>query len=121
MSLKTCYEKLEGDYDAVVARLRSERMVQKFVLKFLSDGSYDALCKAIEEKDGEVAFRAAHTIKGVCQNLDFTKLYESSHELAELLRGGAWDEQAVAIFDRVRADYRQTVDAIRELEAEAGA
>ena len=121
MSLKTCYEKLEGDYDAVVARLRSERLVQKFVLKFLNDGSYDALCKAMAEQNAEDAFRAAHTIKGVCQNLDFTKLYGSSHELAELLRGGSWDDDALAIFERLTADYRQTVAAIRELEAEAGA
>lgn len=121
MSLKTCYEKLEGNYDAVVTRLRSERLVQKFVLKFLNDGSYDALCRAMAEQNAEEAFRAAHTIKGVCQNLDFTKLYESSHELAELLRGGSWDDGANAIFKRVTADYRQTVAAIRELEAEAGA
>ena len=121
MSLQTCYEKLEGDFDAVMGRLRSERMVQKFVLKFLNDGSYDMLCRAMQTQNVEEAFRAAHTIKGVCQNLDFTKLYESSHELAELLRGGSWSDAAPAVFERVAADYRQTVDAIRELEAEIGA
>ena len=36
MTLKECYEALEGDYEGVVARLRSEKMVQKFVLKFLN-------------------------------------------------------------------------------------
>ncbi len=121
MSLKTCYEKLEGDYEGVVERLRSERLVQKFVLKFLADGSYDALTRAIAEKNGEEAFRAAHTIKGVCQNLNFTKLYESSHELAEALRPGVWSDSAPALYERVTADYAQTVAAIRELEAEVSA
>ena len=37
MTLKECYTALEGDYEEVIARLRSEKMVQKFVLKFLND------------------------------------------------------------------------------------
>ena len=46
MTLKECYAALGGDYDEVIGRLRSERLVQKFVLKFLDDGSYDLLCHA---------------------------------------------------------------------------
>ena len=34
MSLKECYKSLEGEYEEVLGRLRSERLVQKFVLKF---------------------------------------------------------------------------------------
>ena len=34
----------------------------------------------------EDAFRGAHTLKGVCQNLSFDRLYEASNELTELLR-----------------------------------
>ena len=40
MTLKECYDALGGDYDEAMGRLRSERLVQKFVLKFLDDGSY---------------------------------------------------------------------------------
>ena len=43
MTLKECYAAMGGDYDEVIGRLRSERLVQKFVLKFLDDGSYDLL------------------------------------------------------------------------------
>ena len=39
MTLQECYAALEGDYQGVLGRLTSERMVQKFVLKFLNDGS----------------------------------------------------------------------------------
>ena len=67
MTLKECYEALEGDYEGVVARLRSEKMVQKFVLKFLNDKSYELLEASLKEENYEDAFRAAHTIKGVCQ------------------------------------------------------
>lgn len=120
MSLKDCYTALGGNYDEVLGRLRSERMIQKFVLKFLNDGSYGNLCAAMEQGNGEDAFRAAHTIKGVCQNLSFTKLGQSSSELTEALRGG-FSPEAEKLAEQVRADYQQTVSAIREFEAEVNA
>lgn len=116
MNLKECYEALGGDYDSVLGRLRSDRMITKFCLKFLDDKSCESLVEAVERKDGETAFRAAHTIKGICQNLSFDRLYESSHALAELLRGGGWDEAAVAMTEQVKADYQVTADAIRQLD-----
>ena len=116
MTLQECYAALEGDYAGVTGRLPSERMVQKFVLKFLNDGSYDLLVRSMEEENYAEAFRAAHTIKGVCQNLDFTKLYASSHQLSEALRNG-FTPEAPALVEQVGADYRQTVEAIRAYQA----
>lgn len=115
MDLKECYNALEGDYDGVIARLRSERLVKKFTLKFLGDDSYRLLHDSLENENYQEAFRAAHTLKGVCQNLNFTKLYESSHLLTEALRNG-WSDEAALLVPRVDADYKQTVDAIKELD-----
>ena len=117
MTLKECYEALEGDYEGVVARLRSEKMVQKFVLKFLNDKSYELLEASLKEENYEDAFRAAHTIKGVCQNLNFTKLYESSSRLTESLRSGK-GEETDELLEQVRMDYQQTADAIQAFGAE---
>ena len=47
MTLKECYEAMGGDYAGVSSRLPSEKMIQKFVLKFLGDGSYDLLCRSL--------------------------------------------------------------------------
>ena len=116
MTLKECYAALEGDYAGVTSRLPSEKFVQKFVLKFLNDGSYDLLCRSVEAGDCKEAFRAAHTIKGVCQNLDFTRLYRSSSELSEALRGG-FSPEAPALVEKVKADYQQTIEAIRAYQA----
>lgn len=116
MTLQECYGELGGDYEDVSARLRSEKLVRKFVLKFLEDASFDLLCRSLEEKNYEEAFRAAHTIKGVCQNLSFTSLLESSSSLTESLRAGGTAETA-GLAAQVEADYRRTVAAIRELLA----
>ncbi len=117
MSLQSCYIALEGNYDDVIGRLRTERLVRKFVLKFLDDPSYSNLCASLEAKDYDEAFRASHTIKGVCQNLSFTRLYQSSHQLTEALRNG-WSPEVEELFSQVSADYQQTADAIRALQAE---
>ena len=115
MNLQECYQALGGDYEAVLGRLRSERMITRFVLKFLEDKSCEQLREAVADKRGEEAFRAAHTIKGICQNLSFDRLYQSSNALAECLRGG-WDDAAIALTEPVVADYQVTVEAIRQLD-----
>lgn len=120
MTLQECYAALEGDYQGVLGRLTSERMVQKFVLKFLNDGSYDLLLRSMEEQNYEEAFRAAHTIKGVCQNLDFTRLYRSSSQLSEALRNG-FTPEAPALAEQVKEDYARTTAAIRAFQESAGA
>ena len=118
MTLKDCYAAMGGNYDDAIGRLRSERLVQKFVLKFLDDGSYDLLCRSLEEKNYEEAFRAAHTIKGVCQNLSMDKLQASSSRLCESLRNG-YTPEAGALAEEVTADYHATMDAIRAFQKES--
>lgn len=116
MTLKECYAALEGGYDEVLGRLHSERLVQKFVLKFPDDGSYKLLCDSMESGNWEEAFRAAHTIKGMCQNLSFTKLGASADALTEALRGGK-HEGAETLLAQVQEDYEKTVTAIRTFQA----
>ena len=112
MTLQDCYTALGGDYADVSARLRSDRLVRKFVLKFLEDKSCDLLRTSMAEKNYEEAFRAAHTIKGVCQNLSFTRLGESSSRLSDALRHG-WTPEADGLAQQVEADYLVTAAAIR--------
>lgn len=112
MTLQECYAAMGGNYDEVLGRLRSDRLIQKFVLKFVDDGSYQLLLDSMSSQNYEEAFRAAHTIKGMCQNLDFTRLYRSSSALSEALRHGITPE-APALLEQVRTDYGQTADAIR--------
>lgn len=117
MTLKECYAALGGDYDEVMGRLRSERLIQKFVLKFLDDGSYGLLCDSLAAGDRGEAFRAAHTIKGVCANLAFNTLLASSEQLTEALRDGQPPKPEEGdLVERVKADYGRTVQAIRAFQ-----
>lgn len=55
-------------------------------------------------------------MKGVCSNLGFTKLFEESSKLTEILRGRelVGYEEALA---EVEKQYQITVDAIKALDA----
>lgn len=116
MTLRECYAALGGDYDEVMGRLRSESLVQKFVLKFPADPSFSLLETSLASENWAEAFRGAHTLKGVCQNLSFTALYQSSATLCEALRGGQplTDPSLAA---QVAEDYQHTAAAIQALQS----
>jgi len=111
MTLQECYAAMGGSYEDAIGRLRSEKLVLKFVLKFLDDGSFGLLCSSMESGDYAEAFRAAHTIKGVCQNLSLTRLADSSSALCESLRGGT--PPASGLAEQVSTDYQETISAIQ--------
>lgn len=119
MTLQDCYAALGGDYSDVSSRLPSERMIKKFVLKYPDDHSFDLLCTAMADKNYEEAFRAAHTIKGMCQNLSFSRLLDSSSRLSDALRNG-WTPEADSLFELVKADHLATTAAIKAFREESG-
>lgn len=88
MTIQECYKEMGADYEEVFHRLPRESMVRKFALMFLNDDSYPKLEQSLKEGNAQEAFRAAHTLKGVCQNLGFTNLYQPAYELTEVLRAG---------------------------------
>ena len=114
MTIRECYDELGLDFDAVLSRLVNEKLVQKFALKFLDDPSFQNLKDALDSKDVETAFRAAHTLKGVCLNLGFDNLYPSSKDLTELLRAGGMDGYE-DLFAEVEKEYNRTCEALRKV------
>lgn len=116
MTLQECYQKLGGDFAAVSSRLPSEKFIQKYVLKFADDKTMELLETSWEGGNFDEAFRAAHTIKGMCQNLSFARLEKSSSALTEALRGGKSPE-AEELFLKVREDYALTADTIKEYKS----
>lgn len=115
MTIQECYKKMGADYDEVFHRLPRESMVRKFALMFLNDDSYSKLEQSLKEGNAQEAFRAAHTLKGVCQNLGFTNLYQPAYELTEVLRAGTL-EGSGEWFARVTEQYKITTDAIRAVQ-----
>ena len=117
MTVKECYEQLEGDYEGTFARMLKEERMKKFLLLFLQDESYGLLLQKMEEKEVDEAFRAAHTLKGVTINLGLSKLNRSSFEITEALRAKNY-EQALTLLPQVKVDYEETIAVIQKLQEE---
>ena len=87
--------------------------IKKFALKFREDTSFQELETALNEKQVDIAFRAAHTLKGVCMNLGFNHLYKPSFDITESLRAGNLEE-GLQLFGEVKKQYEKTIEALNE-------
>lgn len=115
MTIEECYKQMGGDFEEVQKRFGGPMLVEKFAVKFLNDSSFQDLENGLNEKDMEKAFRAAHTLKGICLNLGFKELYEVSAALTEKLRGRESGEYE-SDFSAVKECYQKSVDAIRAFQ-----
>jgi len=111
MTVEEFYTEIGGNYNEIMSRLRTEERVAKFAKMFTKDESYNTLVRTMQEGNIDEAFRAAHTMKGVCQNMSFTTLFQSSYELTEALRAKNMDK-ANELLTRVTEDYQRVMDGI---------
>lgn len=112
---KEIYELAGGDPDRALARLGgNEEMLMHFIRLFANDGSFSALQEYLASERTKDAFRAAHTLKGICANLGFDGLYEKSSEITEFLRHGGL-ESATVHFPVLAEAYGKTIDAINRV------
>ncbi len=119
MNLKDCYMSCGGNFDSVLERLRREQTVQKFVYKFLDDKSFELFETSMEKKDYKEALRAVHTLKGICQNLSFDRLYASSSLVTNALKEDNY-EKAIELTPQLSDDYKQVVNTVREYKESRG-
>ncbi len=115
MTISECYKNFGGNYESVLGRLGSEALIKKFLVKFLDDASFKNIFSKLESGNNEEAFRAAHTLKGVCQNLGLDRLYGSSCTVTDALRNGK-NNVTEAMLDTLKKDYEITTEAIKKLD-----
>ena len=115
MTVEQVYKNMDSDYASVKDRLQNDALIEKFLIKFLADESYANIIKNLEAQNLEEAFRAAHTLKGVCQNLGLDRLYKSSYDVTEVLRNGK-NDVTPEMMEKLESDYDVTVSSICELQ-----
>ena len=113
MNVLNAYEAIGADYKGVFSRLGSDALVERFAAKFLDDPSFGKLEAALEAGEAKEAFMAAHTLKGICQNLGFTNLLGPVVEMTEALRNASEVGDATGLFPAVEAEYDKIIAALR--------
>ena len=113
MTVKECYD-LIGDYGRMSACFHDDKKIEKFLRMFLEDDNFKRLSGALSAGDVEEAFIAAHTLKGVCQNLALDDLYDADVQVTEALRAKELDK-AREYFPDVEREYNNVKLAIDNL------
>ncbi len=114
MTTRDVYEGI-GDYDRMTACIAREESIRKFLRMFLKDENFSILQKAMAANDVERAFYGAHTLKGVCQNLCLTYIYEIDYIVTEALRDGNIEE-ARRLMPELKERYDKAVIRIAEMD-----
>lgn len=118
MTVKELYESIGGDYAEIIGRLGSDMIVQRIVVKLLSDTSCRDLQDAWAAGDEEAAFKAAHTAKGVYGNLSLTAHAQVASKITEALRPGNDDLRATTDVDALIAQLvAKNDDAMAQVAA----
>jgi HPt (histidine-containing phosphotransfer) domain-containing protein len=95
-------------------------MLLKFLHKVVEDPTYSSISQNVTEQNWEEAFRAAHTLKGVCLNMELDPLTDASHDLTEYLRNYAAvtpdADKAAALFADVTREYDRVIALIKKLD-----
>ena len=108
------YLKINGDYSKAISRMQNDDRIKKYLGFFLMDDSYQNLENAIQNKETENAFRAAHTLKGVCQNMAFTDFSVVVEKITEELRAGDLNT-AINTFAEVKEKYQILINEIKKV------
>ena len=113
MTVRECYDMI-GDYDRISMAFRDDNKIIKFLRMFLEDDNFKKLSEALPKGDVDAAFIAAHTLKGVCQNLCLDDLYDADAEVTEALRSKNL-AKARELFPDVEREYHNVENAIQGL------
>lgn len=77
------------DIDGALDRFLGEKeLYQSCLCALINDTTFVELGRALQEKNVQSAFEAAHTLKGVLANLGLTPMFEVVVKLVEPLRAG---------------------------------
>ncbi len=114
MTVREFYNAINADYDAVISRMVNETLIMKYLRKFPSDPNFAQLQQAVKEENYDTAYRAVHTLKGLCLSLGFESMSTPVIALNDDLRAGR-TQQAEAYIADITPLYNEIVDLIGKL------
>ena len=122
MTVPELYESIGGSYDSAKRVLQMDKLIGRFVVKYLDDASCRNLMAAAAAGDEAGIFEGAHAMKGVCANLGLDSLSQAASAIAEEFRPGSARTMDRAELDArlagLKAMYDRTIEGIRAFAAE---
>ncbi|MBR6004264.1 MAG: Hpt domain-containing protein [Lachnospiraceae bacterium] len=115
MTLQSFYDEIGGDYEGVFDRIGDDELILKYLKKFKDSDPLEQFRRSVDDGDCKEAFRHMHSLKGLCLNLGFTKLFGSVDELCEELRGKEEIELQDEPMEEAEESYGEILDLVEEI------
>lgn len=116
INIQEFYDSIDENYENVSNRMMgNQKLVEKFVRKFLDDPTYDQIKEAVAKMDYDEILRTTHTMKGIASNLEFTYLQQKSAKAVDMIRAGQ-QEEVLPVIDEIEKEYQKVVDGIQKLD-----
>lgn len=90
----------------------NEKMLEKYLGRFLTEKSYAALVDAMAANDHDAAKAAVHTLKSVCGTIGCEGMQEQVLEQEKQMRADAWDA-ASAMMPQIQQTYAKICAALQ--------
>ena len=108
MNIQEFYDSIDENYENVSSRMMgNQKLVEKFVRKFLEDPTYKQIKESVEKMDYDEILSAI--------NLEFTQLQQKSAKAVDMIRAGE-KETVLPVIDEIEKEYQKVVDAIQKLD-----
>lgn len=114
MTIKECYN-IIGNYNDAIGRLGSDKLIEKYLNKFLKDESFSSFLTSYEQKDYKQAFIHIHNLKGLFLNLSISHAGQSASAVCEALRQGPPTEDITPLVAKAKEDYEKVVATVSQL------
>lgn len=100
MNIQEFYDSIDESYENVSSRMMgNQKLVEKFVRKFLDDPTYGQIKEAVDKMDYDEILRTTHTMKGIASNLEFTHL-----------------QQKLPVIGEIEKEYQKVIEQIQKLD-----
>ncbi len=111
--LAVALEKYGIDYADAMERVGdSAEFYKKIAMKYLNDTNYDKLVSAMDVKDFDAGYKAAHSLKGVSGNLSMPALYKASAAVSDALFDGEY-QAAEHMMPEVKAAHEKVIEGLQ--------
>ena len=97
--------------DAMKRMDDDEALYKRLAFKYLNNTNYVDLVAAMEAKDYDDAYHAAHTLKGVSGNLSLAKLYQVASAASDALKQGEY-HAAEQMMPDLKAAHEKAVEGL---------
>ena len=116
MTIEQLYNEIGSNYQDILLRMSSQKIVIKFVKKFIEDNTFNELTVGISKGDLEQTYRSVHTLKCICLNLSFDVLANYCSMLTEYLRTiNKLDDNVYMMYENIKEEYQKVFIKIKEL------